>query len=272
MKPKKKKSEEDLKFENEFLRAKIQMERGGTFHSEENISPEIENQFLKNIEAFEKAWDNAKQITVYEKIGKPPFKKAEEISDKELKKELRKIQKKLEENGIHVSTIYKVNERELYRFITEELFNHETDDMSLPGWVMHYTYEEFHPNHECTVKEQIEDFVKFILSDTRKTDNWFFEEHIKTSLVAEKKKALEKINLFLSFYSAFKVEKFEITHFEINNEKTLAKVGFNLKYIAIIDGSNERQIFDGSGTAVLKDEFESNWWSVYELKMPGLII
>jgi len=273
VKSKKKKHEEDLKFENEFLQAKIQMERGGTFHSEGNASPEIENQFLKNIEAFEKAWDHAKQITVYEKLGKPKFKKLNEISDKEIKNELDSLRKKLGEKGIDVASIYQVEDVELYRFITEELFLHETDDMSLPGWVTHYMYEDFHPNHECDVQEQIKKFVEFILSDKRKTDSWFFAEHLKTSLVTGiEKKALEKINLFLSFYSGFEIEKFEITHFEINDEKTAAKVNFDLKYCAIIDGSNERQIFDGSGNAVLKNEFECNEWSVYELSMPGFII
>jgi len=36
----------------------------------------------------------------------------------------------------------------IYKFITEELFDHEMDDIMLPGFVHHFIYEEFHPNHE----------------------------------------------------------------------------------------------------------------------------
>ena len=273
MKSKKKKLEADLKFENEFLKAKIQMERGGIFHSEDNASTEVENQFLKGVVDFEKAWEKARQITVFEKIGRPIFKKASEISDAELKKQLNITCHKLAEKGIAIDSIHKVEEREMYRFITEELFTHEIDDMSLPGWVTHYTYEEFYPNHEFDVKDHAMDFVKEILGN-KKVEEHLLCDEIKTSdgKIIFCEEALKKINSQRSFYSKFKIEKLKISLLEINNEKTIAKVNFDVKYSATIDGSKETQNFNGICNAVLKNEYECNWWTVYEFNMPGFVI
>src|SRR3989304_7727437 len=110
MKPKKKKpeSEEDLKFENEFRKVKLQMEKGAAFHSSDTIPPEVENMFLNQIEEFDNAFNNSRQISVFEKLGKPEFKKASEISEKDMKKELDALHDKLAEIGIEVGSICEV--------------------------------------------------------------------------------------------------------------------------------------------------------------------
>src|ERR1035437_8710376 len=114
MKPRKKKPEStaDLKFENEFRKAKLQMEKGAAFHSSDHVKPEVESMFLNQIEEFDKAFDNSKQISVFEKLGKPKFRKAKEISEKEIKKELNILCKKLAKKGISIDSICKVEDRE----------------------------------------------------------------------------------------------------------------------------------------------------------------
>ena len=75
---------------------------------------------------------------------------------------------------LHVRTKY---EPELiYKFITEEFFVHETNDMEVQGMTKEFTYEDFHPNHKLDIEEQTIDFLK----------NWFehsFEEN--TTLFAD---------------------------------------------------------------------------------------
>jgi len=266
-------AEEDLKFDNEFRKAKLQMENGALFQSESNLPPEVENDFLKGVEEFDKVWDKCKQITVFEKLGRPIFRKANEVPDAELKKEFYSISDKLREKGMSIESIHKVDDREMYRFITEELFKHETDDMSLPGWITHFTYEEFHPNHECDVKDHAWDFVKEILGK-RNVEAHLLCSEIKISddSIITAEEVLRKINAQRSFYSKFEIEQFEISLFEINDEKTIAKVDFDLKYSAIIDGTKERHLFNGKGNAVLKNEYDSNWWTIYQFNAPGFVI
>lgn len=270
---KKNKSSEDLKFDNEFRKVKLQMEKGASFHSQGNLSPEIENQFLNNIDRFDKAFESAKQLTVFEKLGKPGFRKVNRIPDSELKKELDSVRDKLEKKGIVIDSIHKVDDREMYRFITEELFQHETDDMSLSNWITHFTYEEFHPNHEYDVKDHTFDFVKEILGN-KTVEGHLLCSKIKTSdgKIIPCEETLKKINSQRSFYLKFDLEKFEVTSLKINSGNTSGKILFEVRYLAKIDGSNEKQIFNGTGNAVLKNEYGCNWWTIYQFNMPGFEI
>jgi len=52
----------------------------------------------------------------------------------------------------------------LYRFITEELFKEELDDIKIEGMTHHYIYEEFHPNHEHDIKNRCKEFLDEFLN------------------------------------------------------------------------------------------------------------
>ena len=64
-----------LKEENEFKRLKLSLESNAFFldFKTQNLPPEIEGLFLDNIMNFQKAYENAKKISIYERIGKPIF-------------------------------------------------------------------------------------------------------------------------------------------------------------------------------------------------------
>ncbi len=51
------------------------------------------------------------------------------LSDSEVKEELKKIMKLLDERNINLAVLGEYEPRIIYCFITEELFEHETDDM-----------------------------------------------------------------------------------------------------------------------------------------------
>lgn len=145
--------EEELKAENAFLQMKLMLESGITFHDEsqglEEIPPEIENQFLKNIIAFNEFSQNPNQTTVFQKIESPGhFKPVDQIPDTEIKKAWEELSEYLNKYGIRLDAVSpNISVRELYRFTTEELFQHEMDDLALPGWSTNFIYDEFHPDH-----------------------------------------------------------------------------------------------------------------------------
>lgn len=145
--------EEKVKAENDFLKMKIMIEHGGDFYSEDdnaNVPPDIENEFLTNVIEFERQFSLHKTITVFEKIGSPQhFKRADEIPEREVEQAWENLSNYMSEHGVELSACSpRVSARELYRFVTEELFKHETDDITIPGMITGFIYDEFYPDHE----------------------------------------------------------------------------------------------------------------------------
>ena len=143
--------DEKLKAQNEFLKMKMMLEQGAKFGgmSDNDLPPEIENEFLKNVMAFEKKFaEDRKTIKLFDKIGKPQhFKPVNEIDDNAMEKAWDELHDYLNEHGIDLDVCSpNISNKELYRFATEELFEHEMDDMNLPGWTTNFIYDEFYPD------------------------------------------------------------------------------------------------------------------------------
>ena len=62
-------NEENLRMENELLRLKFKAEFGGDSHSTGNLDPAIENEFLKQVMAFEQGYANTKRIKIFDLLG-----------------------------------------------------------------------------------------------------------------------------------------------------------------------------------------------------------
>jgi len=143
--------EEKLKAENEFLKMKMMLEQGAKFGgmSDRDLPPEIENEFLGNVMAFEKKFEEErKTIKLFDKIGKPQhFKPVNEIDENAIDKAWDELHDYLNEHDIDLDACSpNISKKELYRFTTEELFEHEMDDMNLPGWTTNFIYDEFYPD------------------------------------------------------------------------------------------------------------------------------
>lgn len=268
MKKKKIQSKSNLKFENELRKIKLTLEKGAHIQSYSNIQPEIESKFLDYMEKFEKAYENSKQITVYELIGKPKFNHFNDISTPKIKKELNKLTTKMERKGLIVESVCEVDDKEMYRFITEELFQHKTDNIHVKGMMCHFIYEEFHPNHEYDIKKHTQYFVESILDKRKNVDEIYLANKVKASSgkYITRIKAIEKINLIRSFYSKFELRNFNVLGLQINDKKTSAKIIFDIDCVATIDGGSEKQTLCGTCNAVLKQEY--NFWVISYLEMP----
>jgi hypothetical protein len=131
---------DDLRMENEIMKIKMQAETGGIFGGSGDLPPEIENIFLQHVQSFEEAWRSARQVTVFDKIGKPDFRNEMEMSDQELEDELQMVLDVLKKNHIEINHVKDYDSRIMYRLITEELFQMEISDVDLPGMSMHFSY------------------------------------------------------------------------------------------------------------------------------------
>jgi hypothetical protein len=151
---------ENLRIENEILKLKVEAGSGAFFGGEGNLPPEVENQFLQQVQQLEESWQNVKYIKVYDLLGRPAYKKAAELHDAEIGAELERFRQVMAEKEVYLDVLGQYPPSVIYRFITEELFEHETDDMQLPGWSQNFIYEEFHPNYQMDIERTTNDFIQ----------------------------------------------------------------------------------------------------------------
>jgi hypothetical protein len=248
---------EQLKFENELKKLEISLKTGAHFHTsaDADIPPEVERQFLKNIERFEEAFQSSKFITIYEKVGKPELARPENLSEMEISEALEKTNLLLNENGISLDSICPVDDRTMYTFIIDEFMKEETQDMKLPGHMCCYIYEEFHPNHEYDIKQMVKDVVKYFLKKSECEYENIHVKHIEN---------YSDLELFMKSFETFTLHHFNINNVLIDGEKAIAS--FDIKFTGHMEVASGKIIFQGPGSA--KMDFENGYWWIKNLHLP----
>jgi len=213
--------EENLRTENEFLKMKLMLEHGGQFgeldeDGNTDLPPEIENEFLNSVMAFEQQFSEHKVIKLYDKIGRPlHFRPVSEIAHNDIGEAWHELSDYLNDHGIDVSVCSpNISIRELYRFVTEELFDHETDDINLPGWTTNFIYDEFHPDPVYDNSRLVEqDLFNDII---RKDDLFYGIDYSREGFVfndvfyGDFKLYSERINRFKSIFDEIAVTDFKV--------------------------------------------------------------
>ena len=197
---------ENLRFENEFLKLKMQAERGAVFGGNmAELPPGIEALFLKNVQQFEDSFDRAELITINEYIGSPTFKKCQELKPGKVEAELRRLMDLLHAKNIVLEVLGQYDFSIIYRFITEELLFEKIRDVDFPGYIHHFIYEEFYPDHNADIKRTAQEFI----------DHWFeksfdeycgeFAQQLVTAegKIFSKDEVIRKLNDCIDSYESF---------------------------------------------------------------------
>ena len=242
-----------LEEENEFKRMKLSLESNAIFpdFKNENLPPEIESMFLDNVMNFQKAYENATKISIYDRLGKPNFKVSGELSKSEIKVELDKIIKLLYDNGIGFDSEYKYKKRLIYDFITTEFFDFEIDDIKIGNMFMQFSYENFHPNDKKDIKKECNGFWKEFLSDNHD----FFTSNEHENPIRNAK----ELTLFYNSFDKFKINKIKTKEvvFDLIEESGTANVV--LDFEGFLKGEKETIRFKG----ISKMELTSNYgWEI----------
>lgn len=249
----------DIRQENEFKKMKMNLESGAIFPDDlsKDLPPEIEGQFLDSIMMFEKAFRNAKQIAVYDKIGRPDFVPENVLNDKEVIESLEKIENILRQNGLNLEVLadYDDEERLIYKFITEELFNLEVDDISIPGFNTNFIYEEFHQNHKYDLKRESIDFLNMFFNKKHDLYEKYYSENIRNKI---------ELNNFRSLFKKFKLKLYSIIDIILDDEN--AKTTFNIDFWGKMDGNENKIIFSGEGS--INFEYKNGYWHVVAVILP----
>ena len=264
--------EQKLKAENEFLKMKLMLERGASFGTGNDtaLPAGVENEFLNYIEEFEKQFEQQKAIRVFERIEKPTkFKPVSEIPDSEIEQAWQGLSDYLNKYGVSLDVCSpNISRRELYRFTTEELFKYEMGDISIPGMMTNFIYDEFYPDPIYDNSRLIE---QDLFKDIFRKDDLFYEMHYsKEGFVFNRlqyddfKIYCEKINRFKSLFDQIKLEECNIVDCTVN-EKESRVIG---NYKAIAKSGNSETIFAGKFNVKLVIS-ELGYWDMKEIQING---
>lgn len=267
--------EEQLRIENELLRLKLQAETGADLQHLENVPPDVENAFLNNILAFERQLDTIQENSIYKIIGEPKdFKPDAELNDKQIETELERLTILLEAHQIEVDYGTDYPDRLKYKFITEELFEHETQKFDIPDMVHHFIYEEFHPNHSLTIEEMANDFLEMWLGQNITDDSYILIDELisQAGKPITKEQFLKKVQNVFDAYLYFENGNFSVE--EVTYEMTPhaeVPTGFGcaegfIKYTGVLENKEEQEI---QGNFKLYMQFENGYWSLMNVIMPG---
>ncbi len=265
--------EENLRIENELMKLKMQAERGALFGGNtEQIPPEIEAQFLKNVQQFEDSYDKANHITIYECIGKPAYKKPDELLPDEAENELRRLMELLHTKNIILEVLGQYELPVIYKFITEELFLEKIREINFPGYMHNFIYEEFHPNHNVDIGRTAQEFLDHWFEKKFDEDSFEIAHQVITAegKTYSKDEMITKLCICLDSYKGFKNIKFKgsDTNFEWDETKKrgLGHAEGMFKYDAEIENGETIQI---EGPFKLYMINEDGFWRIFYFVFPG---
>lgn len=154
-------NDDELKFDNELKKLKLRAENGAVFFDGDlaGLPPEVEAKFLDNIMAFEKASTETDLKSVREVLDFPKLKPLEDLDDESVSAELEILLDMLMDHRMSFDTLYPVDDKEVYRFITEELMDEMVQVLDVDGFFFNLIYEDFYPNPEEDVKSVVRDFI-----------------------------------------------------------------------------------------------------------------
>lgn len=265
----------DQRTENELKKIKLALEHGLDLDKSQissDLPSEVEGQFLDYMQMWEDQYAQQKRISIFRFVGEPSFRPVAEISDDEIEVELARVHEVINAHGVHLDCLCEVAPREVYRFITEELMNKETDDIRIPGMMHCFIYEDYYPNHPYDIKNRCTEIITHLTKD-EPSDliPWGFADEI---LFRGQRHSKEQVNdaimALRDSYTSITLHDFTYTGVDVRESATLieADVTAEVRYEAFPADGTEPVIF--SGTCTFHLALDGEWWTIDVLEIPGL--
>jgi hypothetical protein len=267
--------EEQLRIENELLRIQLKAQFGNNFLVESNgaLPPEIENQFLKNVLAFEDHHNGSAYTRIFDKIGKPEVKNYKEMKPGEISLEVERLLTLLQKHGIQLQFSAGPYPAEtIYPFITEEFFEEMVEERSVPGMTDIFLYEEFHPNHQADITNRAHEFIRNWVQRNLNEYSTELSWHCinQEGVQMTREDVINRLKIFFEAFEYFGNDGYNIDEvsFQLQEEGTRG-MGFaegKLKYDAIMENG---ETIHYEGPYKLYMQLEDNWWCIFNFIMPG---
>lgn len=253
--------EDNLRMDNKIKRLELEL-KGAKFmeHNPDGIQlpPEIEAQMLDHILNFEKQKHSAVEVDIYDFIGRPKFKNLDSLKDNEILKETERVLKLMAKKGVFLTSMAEIEEREFYRFLTQEFFFKKTLDLNSPGFIRHFIYEEFYPNEVLNAEKTAEFFLQVFMheEDIREPIKVLCREEIRDYLLN-----------FKGLYSRFELKKLDIIESDI--KKIKGHVIFDIEFEAFMENTLKSHTLSGEINVEIRRR--KGFWQVSHLQFPKLV-
>ena len=152
---KKKKPEEDSEFDEYVLPEEGSSNEEFTGEKNSHNVNEDDDEFILQVEEFEKNHAKGKIVNIFNRIGKPKFIEYGKLDKAAVKDELKRIILLVDKYNIIVHFHNDYPDKEKYRFITEEIFR-EFAEYDKKNNHITFLYEDYHP--EMAEDEDDEEF------------------------------------------------------------------------------------------------------------------
>ena len=262
--------EENIRMENEFLQLKLKAELGAETFIAGNFPPQVENEFLKNVLAFENSFSTTPMKTIYELLEKPKHKPEIELDDNAIELALEVLFTLMKKKQITLEFLGAYSSRTKYKFITEEFFNEAVSENRIPGMIWDLNYEEYHPNHEVEIEQKTISFITAWIDQKINKDYFGLADTfiMPNGQIFGKDEILNKIKNICKSFPEFKDCSYTIEKFDYELQNNIG-MGFSegiVKYIAM-SRSQEKITIEGQFKLYFTLEFNS--WSIFYFIFPG---
>lgn len=266
---------EALKAENEFIKMKLMLEHGAEFQYSEGtagLSAESEHEFLNYIMDFEQQEARASEMSVFEVLGRPQqFPGVGEIEEERIGRMLRDLLQLMKGRGIELTVFSpNVREKEIYRFITEELFEHRMLHMNIPGMATCFIYDEFHPDHPYeNSRTAVNECLREIFSDGDLQWTFQYEQVLQlndiTGLSIEAFR--RRVNAFKQRYKHIEPIHIEALDCTISGDKCLVTG----KYEVCLTTVEEHWLKSGLWSVRFRYWADLDIWMITQIQIEGIV-
>jgi hypothetical protein len=126
------------------------------------LSPEAEGDWLDYITEFERQYAANGQVTLREFLGNPEVRPLTSIPPGELGAATDTLMDLLIQNNVEVHFDREVSDAEVYRFVTEELFNEKIDNIRIDEMMHSFMYDDYHPDEATHIRYDAETFLNAV--------------------------------------------------------------------------------------------------------------
>jgi len=272
----------DIQAENDFLKLKMMAEWGASFGGNADpLSPELENQFLKQVQAFETAYHAASPGTFSDTVGRPPYLPWQEVQQLPYAEQEALVNEVLafyQQNGVDVCFEFEYPPAVKYQFLVEELPGRPNYFGVVPGMMVGVIYEEYHPNHGAVIEATTDDFMeglvhldieqlKLTLSPVQVLPDGPYPTEILLKALADKFQTIAALDDLE--YSIMQTS-YDLSKETEGENETIAGLGYSeglVKFTVVKKDGSSRPI---SGPFKFYFQFEYGCWSIMYIIFPGM--
>jgi hypothetical protein len=266
--------EEALRQENEILKLRLIAEHGSKFEygsGETKLSAEIEHVFLQQVLDFERKEAVAKEMSVFEVLGSPQhFPTVEMISEEEMKEMLWKLLNFIESKGINVAVLRpNVSDRELYRFITQELFNHRMLHIDIDGMTTNFIYDEFHPDYAFDNSNiAVNECLRQIFNKNDLEWTFHFDHVLQLNQTKNLKVEVfrNKINVFKKRFEHIEAKQLQVLETELTEDFCFVSGTYEICFT----GAGKHWLKTGKWEIHFRFWKELDIWMIFKINVEGI--